>query len=122
MPINFTAQDRIVLLAALHTGRQNATRAIDLARTLHYPTTGNQVRLRLLIKECIEYDEDLIGAATSRPAGFYLISNLSELDTYIDSLERRTSRNNERRTALINNWNNNPNLNPKTNRHIRTIQ
>lgn len=120
MPINYTQQDRQVLLAALQNGRQNAIGARRLAQIIGYPTGGNQVRLRGLIKECIESDGDLIGAATGRPAGFFLIITCNELDTYLDSLENRTRSDNSRRTALINSWNNNP-INQNTNKQILTI-
>ena len=122
MPINFTQAERSALLRTLRIGRQNAIGARRLAQILGYPTGGNQVRLRSLIKECIETDGDIIGAATNRPAGFFIISSLTELEIYLDSLENRTDRNNNRRTALINNWNNNPNTNPNTNKQIMTLQ
>jgi hypothetical protein len=118
MPLNFTAQERQNLLANLNTGRRNAIGAVPLARLINFPTGGNQVRLRSLIKDCIENDGDLIGAATGRPAGFYLIGSLQELDSYLDTLEGRTRSNNERRTALINVWNV---ANPPTTRQILTI-
>ena len=60
MPINFTPQQRQALLAALGNGRQNAIGAKRLAQQLGFPTGGNQVQLRALIKECIEHDGDLI--------------------------------------------------------------
>jgi len=105
MPNNFSQQDRQALLSALGQGRTTAIGASRLAQALGYPTGGNQVRLRTLIKECIEIDGDLIGAAAGRPAGFYLISTIQELETYLDSLENRTRSDNNRRTALINSWN-----------------
>jgi hypothetical protein len=105
MPINFSPQERQNLINNLRIGRRNATGAVRLARLIGFPTSSNQVRLRSLIKECIEHDGDIIGAATGRPAGFFLINNLVELDIYLDSLEERTRSNNTRRTALINNWN-----------------
>lgn len=102
MPINYTQQDRQVFLAALQNGRQNAIGARRLAQIIGYPNGGGQVQLRGLIKECIEFDGDLIGAATGRPAGFFLIITGNELDTYLDSLENRTRSDNSRRTAFIN--------------------
>jgi hypothetical protein len=118
MPVNFTAQERQNLLNNLHVGRRNAIGAIRLARLIGFPTGSNQVRLRTLIKECIEHDNDLIGAATGRPAGFYIIGSLSELDKYLDTLGERTRSNNVRRTALINSWNS---INPSTTKRILTI-
>ncbi len=105
MPINFTQQQRQALLAVLGNGRPNAIGGKRLAQILCYPTSGNQVKLRTLIKECIENDNDLIGATTGRPVGFFIISNTFELETYLDSLEKRTRSDNNRRTALINSWN-----------------
>ncbi|MBC8489890.1 MAG: hypothetical protein H8D45_28065 [Bacteroidetes bacterium] len=62
-----------------------------------------------MIKECIEIDGDLIGAVTGRPAGFFVIFSIQELENYVDSLENRTRSDNDRRTALINSWNQNNN-------------
>ncbi|MBK8346108.1 MAG: hypothetical protein IPL08_00215 [Saprospiraceae bacterium] len=121
MPINFSHQQRQALLAALGNGRPNAIGARRLAQILGYPTGGNQVQLRTLIKECIENDNDLIGATTGQPAGFFIISNTVELEAYLDSLENRTRSDNDRRTALINSWNNQPNI-PNTIKLTLTIQ
>lgn len=121
MPINFNPQQRQALLATLGHGRQNAIGARRLAQLLGYPSGGNQVQLRSLIKECIEVDGDLIGAVTGRPAGFFIITTINELEIYLDSLENRTRSDNDRRTALINSWNNQPNV-PNTIRLILTIQ
>ena len=120
MPTNFSQAQRQALLNTLQNGRPNAISAFDLATQLGFPTGGNQVQLRSLIKECIEIDGDLIGAATGQPAGFFLISTLAELEEYLDSLENRTRSDNQRRTALINSWNNNP-ANPNTTRQTLTI-
>ena len=105
MPINYTQQERQALLNTLGVGRRNAIGAHRLAILLSYPSGGNQVKLRGLIKECIEIDGDLIGASTGRPAGFFVISTLTELEVYLNSLENRTQSDNDRRSALINNWN-----------------
>lgn len=121
MPINFTSQQREALLATLRQGRQNAIGAKRLAQLLGYPSGGNQVQLRGLIKECIEVDSDLIGAATGKPAGFFIVASINELETYLDSLENRTRSDNDRRTALISSWNNQPNI-PKTSKPILIIQ
>ncbi len=101
-------------------GRNNAVRAVRLAQLLGYPTGGNQVQLRTLIKECIEVDGDLIGASTGRPAGFFIISILPELENYVDSLENRTRSDNNRRSALIASWN--QNNNNQTNRQTLNLQ
>ena len=119
MPNNFLQQERQNLLNSLGIGRASAIGASRLAQLLGHPTRGNQVRLRTLIKECIEIDGDLIGASTGRPAGFFIISNLQELEQYIDSLENRTRSDNERRTALINSWNNQGNQ--QTTRQILNV-
>ena len=105
MPTNFSQQERQALLANLGRGRANAINAQTLAQLLNYSTGGNQVELRSLIKECIEIDGDLIGAATGNPPGFFIINTVQELETYVDSLENRTRSDNERRSALINSWN-----------------
>ncbi|HKR04312.1 MAG TPA: hypothetical protein VJY62_06700 [Bacteroidia bacterium] len=120
MPVNYTQAERQVLLAALGLGRAAAIGARRLVQLLNYPTGGNQVQLRGLIKECIEVDGDLIGAATGRPAGFFRINTIQELETYVDSLENRTRSDNARRSALITSWNNS-HANANINRNILTI-
>jgi hypothetical protein len=121
MPINYSQQQRQALLATLGHGRQNAIGARRLAQLLGYPLGGNQVQLRGLIKECIEVDGDLIGATTRRPAGFFIITIINELEIYLDSLENRTRSDNDRRTALIISWNNQPNI-PNKIKQTLTIQ
>jgi hypothetical protein len=105
MPVNFTQQERQILLNNLSIGRANTIGAQSLAGLINFPTGGNQPKLRRLIKECIESDGDLIGAATGRPAGFFIIATLSELENYLDTLGNRAISDNERRSALIINWN-----------------
>ncbi|HCL06348.1 MAG TPA: hypothetical protein DHW64_10450 [Chitinophagaceae bacterium] len=105
MPVTFSNTERKKLLKYLYKGRANAIGAKKLATAMGYPIGGNQVKLRTLIKECIEHDKDLIGAATGKPAGFFLISSLNELEEYLDSLENRTRSDNTRRTALLTSWN-----------------
>lgn len=121
MPTNFTLAERLTLLNTLGIGRGSAISARDLALRLGYPVGGNQVKLRGLIKECIEDDGDLIGASTGRPAGFFKIETLNELERYIDSLENRTRSDNTRRNALLENWHRNP-ANTISNRTILTIE
>lgn len=122
MPINFTQAQRQNLLNNLQNGRRNAIRARDLAGLINFPVGGNQEKLRQLIKECIEQDGDLIGAATGRiNPGFFIIETIVELNNYLDSLERRTRSDNERRTALIESWNNQNNHND-TDRQTLNIQ
>lgn len=121
MPINFTPQQRQALLTTLGHGRRNAIGARRSAQLLGYPQGGNQVQLRSLIKECIEVDGDLIGATTGRPAGFFIVTTVNELETYLDSLENRTRSDNARRTALINSWNNQANI-PNTIKQTLTIR
>ena len=120
MPNNFTPLQRQILLQHLGLGRANATGARALSQLLGLPVGGNQVQLRGLIKECIEIDGDLIGAATGRPAGFFIINTLQELERYADSLENRTRSDNDRRSALINRWNT-VNINNNTSKTILTI-
>lgn len=105
MPITFSNNERKKLLNNLQKGRLTAIKAENLAAAMGYPIGGNQVKLRTLIKECIEHDGDLIGAATGKPPGFFLIASLNELEKYIDSLENRTRSDNTRRTALLTSWN-----------------
>jgi hypothetical protein len=118
MPVTFTPQQRQALLNVLGRGRASAITARTLAQTLGYPIAGTQPKLRKLIKECIEHDMDLIGASTGRPKGFFMINTVAEFDIYIDNLEGRIRSNNNRRNALIAQWNA---ANPATTRSPLTI-
>ena len=116
MPTNFTQAQRTRLLAILQIGKRNAINATNIAQALGFPTGGNQVKTRDLIRECIEIDGDLIGSSLSKPKGFYLIvqTNKNELDSYLDSLENRAIDILRRREWLIHNWNNTVAGNPTT--------
>ena len=116
MPTNFTQAQRTALLNILQTGKRNAINAKRISRALGFPTGGNQVKTRNLIRECIEVDGDLIGSSLSNPKGFYLIdqTNTRELESYLDSLENRSIDILQRRTWLIRNWNNTVPGNPTT--------
>ena len=107
MPTNFTQAQRTQLLAILQIGKRNAINATNIAKALGFPTGGNQVKTRNLIRECIEIDGDLIGSSLSKPRGFYLIDQTkkNELDSYLDSLENRAIDILRRREWLIHNWN-----------------
>lgn len=123
MPTTFTQAQRTQLLAILRIGKRNAINATNIARALGFPTGGNQVKTRNLIRECIENDGDLIGSSSSMPRGFYLIdqTNKSELDSYLDSLENRAIDILRRREWLIRNWNNAIVGNP-TNRIVKYVK
>ena len=107
MPVNFTNAERTQLLRFLNFGISNAVNATTIAAHMNYPTGGNQVKTRNLIRECIEHDQDLIASTLRNPRGFYKIrrNNIQELNDYLDSLENRAREINIRRTNLINNWN-----------------
>lgn len=107
MPINFTQTERNRLLQFLNFGINNSINAPTIAIHMGYPTGGNQVKTRNLIRECIQYDHDLIASTLKKPRGFYKIhsNNIQELHDYLDSLENRAREINGRRTNLINNWN-----------------
>ena len=108
MPTNFTNAQRNRLLSVLRIGKRNAINATTIARALGFPTGGNQVKTRDLIRECIEIDRDLIGSTLSNPKGFYLIypTNKGEIEAYLDSLENRAKDILKRREWLVQNWNN----------------
>ncbi len=116
MPTNFTQAQRTRLLAILQIGKRNTINATNIAQALGFLTGGNQVKIRDLIRECIEIDGDLIGSSLSKPRDFYLIdqTNKNELDSYLDSLENRAIDILRRREWLIHNWNNTVAGNPTT--------
>lgn len=115
----FTQTERLQLLNILQNGKRNAINAEDIAIRLGFPTTGNQVKTRDLIRECIE-NGDLIASSISTPKGFYIIETIDELNDYLDSLERRASDILSRRNWLIDGWNR-INLNNNTNRRSKLL-
>lgn len=104
MPTNFTAQQRLDLLAILKVGAQNAITAEDIANQLNLNDGGTQVPTRSLITECIDIDYDLI---LSNSNGFYLadINNRQDFEHRIDSLESRAREILKKRNKLIRRWN-----------------
>ena len=116
MPTNFTNAERTRLLALLQVGKSHAINAPSIAKALGFPTGGNQVKPRNLIRECIEIDKDLIGSTLSKPRGFYLIdtTNKGEVESYLDSLENRCVDILKRREWLIKNWHHKVAGNPTT--------
>jgi hypothetical protein len=103
----FTQAERQSLLQFLQTGKRSAINASRIAAHMHFPIGGNQVKTRNLIRECIELEGDLIASSLSNPKGFYIvdINNLTEFESYLDSLENRAAEIINRRNHLIRNWN-----------------
>lgn len=104
----FSQAERQQLLNYLHIGKPNAINAQRIATHMGFPAGGNQVKNRDLIRECIEYDGDLILSSLSKPKCFYKcdINNKAEFEQHLDLLENRASDILHRRNNLIQNWNN----------------
>ncbi len=90
------------LLSILPNSRQTAIHAIDIARGLGLPITGNQVETRQLIREAIQAGHTIV---SNTSVGYWLSSNKAEIQAYIDSLESRANDTFSRANELKNAWN-----------------
>ena len=92
-------------------GEQNPITAGDLANHFGISDGGVQVEMRNVIRDAID-QEYLIGSCSQ---GFYLISNLNEIERNLNSLKSRAENILLRRRRLLNIWNNEPDQqNPTT--------
>lgn len=85
-----------------HVGSGSPITARDLATHFGISDGGVEVEMRDVIREAIIQNE-LIG---SHSRGFYLIGNLVELEENLDSLQSRAENILQRRTNMLNSWNN----------------
>lgn len=100
-----------------HIGNLNPVTAGDLANHFGISDGGVQVEMRNVIREAISRGE-LIG---SNNRGFYLISNIVELEENLDSLQSRAEGILERRRNTLATWNrlNPDNTSIRTDLHVR---
>ena len=95
------------LLVILPNNKQTAIHAVDIARQLGLPTSGNQVETRQLIRNAIQAGHTIV---SSTRAGYWLSSSKVEIQCYIDSLEDRANNTKLRADELRQAWNTlNPN-------------
>lgn len=95
------------LLNIIPVGRENAMHAIDIAINMGYPTGGNQVETRDLIRYAIQQGHIIV----STPRDGYWRSNIKqEVIDCTNSLKKRADEIYDRCNELKNAWNQaNPN-------------
>ena len=95
------------LLIIIPLGRVNALHAEDIARLMGYPTGGNQVETRELIRYAIQQGNIIV--STSRE-GYWRSNIKQEVIDCTDSLKNRADEIYDRSNELKNAWNQaNPN-------------
>lgn len=100
--MNYTQTDISNLLRTLPTSKTNAIKAVDIAQKLGYPTNGNQVQTRGLIRFAIQ-NGHIIVSNTKR--GYWVSNDPIEVQEYIRSLESRASDTLQRSVELKQSWN-----------------
>ncbi|KAA6327958.1 hypothetical protein EZS27_023096 [termite gut metagenome] len=90
------------LISILPHSKQSAIHAVDIARKLRLPTSGNQVEARLLIRDAIRNGHTIV---SNTSAGYWLSSDKSEIKQYIKSLENRADDTEQRADELKQSWN-----------------
>ncbi len=106
----FNQNDINSLINIIPTGRQNAITAYIIAQSLGYPTGGNQVKTRNLIKFAIASGNLILSSSNENPKGYWISIDKSEIVDTISSLEHRANEILDRANNLKNNWNN---INPQ---------
>lgn len=95
------------LLSIIPIGRANAMHAVDIAAAMGYPTEGNQVETRSLIRYAIQ--QGYVIVSTSRD-GYWRSNVKQEVIDCADALEKRADDIYDRSNELKNAWNQaNPN-------------
>ena len=100
--MNNTQQDINQLIRIVPSGKQNAIHAIEIARRLNYPTGGNQVETRGLIRYAIQNDHIIL---SNTRVGYWVSQSKIEIETYIQSLQSRADDTYRRSEELKNTWN-----------------
>ena len=100
--MNYTQQDINQLIGIIPSGKQNAIHAIEIARRLNYPTGGNQVETRGLIRYAIQNGHIIL---SNTRVGYWVSQSKIEIETYIQSLQSRADDTYRRSEELKNTWN-----------------
>ena len=100
--MNNTQQDINQLIRIVPSGKQNAIHAIEIARRLNYPTDGNQVETRGLIRYAIQNGHIILSITR---VGYWVSQSKIEIETYIQSLKSRADDTYRRSEELKNTWN-----------------
>ena len=97
-----TPQEIQRLLQIIPFGKQNAIHAKDIARALNYPTGGNQVETRSLIRYAIQQGHTIISTPNK---GYWRTNNKLEVSDYIHALVARSTDINTRSLDVKAAWN-----------------
>lgn len=89
------------LVSYIPVGKANPINASELAERMGLPSEPNQEELRAIIRQAIAEGE-LIGSSSS---GYWIVDSIEELNSVIDSLERRAQGVCDRRNKLLTSWN-----------------
>lgn len=74
------------LLSILPNRKEEAIHAEDIAESLELPINGNQVETRQLIREAIQEGHTIV---SNTRVGYWVSSDKSEIQEYINSLKNR---------------------------------
>lgn len=102
----FTLTDITTLLGIIPTGRTNAITAFEIAQKLGYPSDGNQVKTRQLIKFAIANGEIILSSPAKVPKGYWISNDIDEVKENLSTLKSRADEITERATNLKTSWNN----------------
>lgn len=97
-----TLQEVQRLLGIIPFGKQHSIHAKDIARALNYPTGGNQVETRSLIRFAIQQGHIII---SSPKKGYWRSNNKQEVSNYISALVNRAANINTRSMEVKTAWN-----------------
>lgn len=97
-----TLQEVQRLLGIIPFGKQHAIHAKDIARALNYPTGGNQVETRSLIRFAIRQGYIIISSSNK---GYWRSNNKQEVSNYISALVNRAADINIRSMEVKIAWN-----------------
>lgn len=91
------------LLDIIPFGKENAIHAKDIARSLGYPTWGNQVQTRQLIRYAIQQGYVILSTPKN---GYWRSTNIEEVNKCINDLRNRANDIIARSEEIENAWNN----------------
>ena len=95
------------LISILPNHRSNAIHALEIAQQLGFPTGGNQVETRALIRYAIQQGHTII---SNTRIGYWISNDANEIQSYIDSLQSRADDTALRSDEIRDAWNQrNPN-------------
>lgn len=101
-----------------HINRQNPITARRIAQNFNISDGGAEVPIRGIIRRAIDQGE-LIGSSNR---GFFIITELAELNRYLNSLQHRSELILRRRRNLLTNWNNQAGQNNTSNLTDLTVE